>query len=370
MQRLDPLTEVAEEVALLDQAGELGRQRVGVARLEQEPPVAVRERLLVLRQPGCDRYGASSHRAERQLRGGGDARGGHDDDVGPREVLALGAVGRAGEAHAVAYRTSGRHRRLGPRLPRPHRGLPREVRREAPQRPQEEAHGCPFLLRHVEDLHQLALLLGVRSRDELGAGLDHAVVAREVAGEQIARRREARGAPVEAAEHELHDLACDLRRDDALARRVERADVQRTRVAQCGRRRARRERLVHVHEVERGSLEERVRAGDAAGAVVPGRSCRGGRAGAVVPGSVRPSAEHGLRAVSRPLDPVARLADQLARVRRRDDDHAVAPRAEVVRELLDEPVDLVVLLPGVRRDLGDREALVRHGRESTLAPLA
>ena len=89
----------------------------------------------------------------------------------------------------------------------------------------------------------------------VGAGQDHAAVAGEPALQQIARRGVAGDARVEAAEEQLDDAPRDLRREDALGRRVERADVQRARVAQRGARGARRERLVQVDEVERRDRE-------------------------------------------------------------------------------------------------------------------
>ena len=68
-----------------------------------------------------------------------------------------------------------------------------------------------------------------------------------------------RGDPrVEPPEEHLDEPARDLRREHPLGRRVERADVQRARVAQRGGRRTRRERLVHVDEVERRVVEQRL----------------------------------------------------------------------------------------------------------------
>ena len=70
------------------------------------------------------------------------------------------------------------------------------------------------------------------------------------------------------------------------------------------------------------------------------------------------------------LDLRATLAHQLARVRRRDDDYAVAANAECVGKPLDEAVDLVVLLPRPRGDLGDRERLAGHPAQHTRASWA
>ena len=77
-----------------------------------------------------------------------------------------------------------------------------------------------------------------------------AVLARERAGHQLRRGRQARGARVQAPEEALHEAARQQRREQPLGGRVERADVQRARVAQRRVGRARRERLVHVHEVQ------------------------------------------------------------------------------------------------------------------------
>ena len=74
----------------------------------------------------------------------------------------------------------------------------------------------------------------------------------------------------------------------------------------------------------------------------------------------RRSANTRLRVLAAALDRRARLAHELPRLRGRDHHHPVAAAAQLVGDPLDEAVDLVVLLPGVRRDLGDGEALRRH----------
>ena len=60
------------------------------------------------------------------------------------------------------------------------------------------------------------------------------------------------------------------------------------------------------------------------------------------------------------LDGRAPVADQLTRVRRRDHHNAVAAPAQLIRQALDEAVDLVMLLPGPRGYLGNRE---RHNHD-------
>ena len=223
---LDPVAEIRQQVAMLDQPGELGGQRVRVARLEQQPAVAVGERLLVLWKTRRHGDRAAGHRAERQLRRRRHPGRRRHHDVGARQVLHLRALPRAGEAHAVADGPGQRRRGLGPRLAGPDGRLPGQVRRQPAQGAQEEAHRGALLLGHVEDLDELGLGLARWARHELRAGLDHAVVAREVASHEVAGGGEAGGAAVEAAEQERDQAARDLGREDSLRGRVERPDVQ------------------------------------------------------------------------------------------------------------------------------------------------
>ena len=92
--------------------------------------------------------------------------------------------------------------------------------------------------------------------DQVGPGADDAVATGEVALDQVARGGEARRAAVQAAEQQLHEWPRHLGGDESLGRRVEGAHVQRPRVAEGGGRSARRERLMDVHEVELGALEQ------------------------------------------------------------------------------------------------------------------
>ena len=200
---------------------------------------------------------------------------------------------------------------------------------------------------------------------QLGTWADHPVGAGEEALHQVACGRERRRAAVQAPEQPLHQRARHLRRDEPLGGRMEGAHVERARVAQRGAGRAGRERLVHVNEVELRRLQQRL---DRA------RHVQGQRHRATAPErQALAHADHARTALVREdragvsrrgLDPVATLADQLTRVRRRDDRHPVPAFAELVGEPLHVAVDLVVHLPRVRRDLGDREAL-RHGAEHT-----
>jgi hypothetical protein len=117
------------QVAVADQARELSRERVGVARLEQQPELAVVDRLLVLRQPGRDRDRPAGHRAQDRLRRRRCAVRRGDEDLRAREELRVRPVVGADEAHAVADRASERHVRQLGGLARPHGRRPRQVGR-------------------------------------------------------------------------------------------------------------------------------------------------------------------------------------------------------------------------------------------------
>ena len=332
------------------------------------PELAVAQRLLVLRQARDDRHRAAGEGAQHQLRRGRCARGGRDRDPRSREVLGLRAVRRPGERDAVAQPARQRHRRGAGRVAQPDRRVPVEVGRQPPQRAQEQPQRAALLFGREHDLRRLTRLRR-RARDEIGAGLDDAVVAGEVALDEVARGAEAGRAAVEAPEQQRDDPARDLRREEALGGRVEAADVQRARVAQRGRGGARRERLVHVHEVELGVLEQilerardverqRHRAAAAERQALADGQHRGAAGGI----------EERVGVAGQRLDARAALADQLARLGGGDHHHAVPAGAELVREPLDVAVDLVVLLPRPRRDLGDRVALAWHAGEDTSGP--
>ncbi len=77
-----------------------------------------------------------------------------------------------------------------------------------------------------------------------------AVVAREVAGHQLGGGGEARCARVEPPEEGLDEAPGHERREQPFGGRMEGAHVERARVTQRRVRGARRERLVHVDEVE------------------------------------------------------------------------------------------------------------------------
>src|SRR3954452_23596441 len=61
--------------------------------------------------------------------------------------------------------------------------------------------------------------------------------------------------------------------------------------------------------------------------------------------------------------------DEVQRVRRRDDEHVVPARAKPVRDLPDEVVDVMPVLPGVGRYLGDAVAGGHQRRRLVLRAL-
>ena len=218
--------EMHHQLGLGDQAPfELRGERDGVPRLEQQPQLAPAQRLLVLGQAGDDGHGAAGQRAQYQLRRGRGSGRRRDRDRGASEVLSLRAVGGPGQAHA-AQPARQRHRRRRGRVAQPDRGAPVEAgrtslqrartaaSRRAPPRPRRRSRGL---------LEGLGALQQVRPRQ------DERYFAWEVALHQVARGREAGGAPVESAEQQLDHLARHLRRDEALGGGVEGADVERAR---------------------------------------------------------------------------------------------------------------------------------------------
>ena len=194
---------------------------------------------------------------------------------------------------------------------------------------------------------------------------DHLVIARKEMRDETARDLERRAARVEATEEELDEAARDLCREHALGRRVEAADVEGPRVAQRGRRGAGRERLVHVHEVERHGAEQAL-----------DRACHvhGQRHRAAAPGcpdrNALPHRQHPhetggeqrRRIVLGGPNQPARLLHERARPARRDDEHGVAVLRERVRDALNVLVDLAPSFPRVGRYLRDRERAARVGR--------
>ena len=125
-----------------DQAPKLGTEHLGVARLEQQPVLAIAERLLVDRYPRGDRDRAGRDRLEDQSRRGCQPGRSGAEDVGARQQLVEPQRSLVHELDALAQRACDARGRLGgPR--RPHRRPPVEVDRElggeAAQRAQEQA---------------------------------------------------------------------------------------------------------------------------------------------------------------------------------------------------------------------------------------
>jgi hypothetical protein len=335
------------KIGVDDEPRELRGQRLDVVWLEEQPGGAVAQRLLVDRQPRGDRHRPRRLRAREQPRRRGDAVGGRDEDIGAGERLER----VVDELHALVDVGAQRDRRRRAALG-VHDRLPRQLRVQATQRAQEDPQRPALLLLEEGDAHALVLLR--RARDAVGAGRHDLVVAREEAPQELGGGAVGGGARVEATEHELDDLARDLGGDDALGRGMEGADVQRARVAQGRARDAGRERLVDVADVERGVLEE---VGDRPGDV----DRQGGAAAAGQRRQGFADREHaglaGLRIERGRAHRRTRLAHELVRDRRRDDEHAVPAARELLRDAVDEEVDVVTVLPGVRGDLGDGQGL-------------
>ena len=218
-----------------DEARELGGEDVDVARLEEQAALALADELLVDRQPRRD----AGRRRRRSRRAGHAGAGAAPSEAAMTTSAELStpaspAPPRPSDAdarpHVRAQRRDGRGAAVGQE-----RDPPRQRRVEAAQRAQREAQRTALLLVGHDDVH--ALVLGVGARPDLDAGAHDAVLGGEGLREELRRGLVAGQAGVEAAEDELDDAARELRGDDPLGRRdVERADVQRARVAQRGAR--------------------------------------------------------------------------------------------------------------------------------------
>ena len=218
------------QVGLARQPRELARERLAVARLEQQAEVAVLERLLVLRQPRGHRHGPAGHRAQHER---ARARGAAPDAATAIERARAGPRAIGGPMKRTRSRSAGPA--AGGAAPRPvaqpDRRVPRQVggslrsaagRSAAPRAPPRPRRGSRA---------GSSRAIGRGARSAPGGS---PVVAREVALDQVARRPEGRRAPVEAAEQAARPAARRPGRAEALGRRVEGADVERARVAQRG----------------------------------------------------------------------------------------------------------------------------------------
>ena len=240
-----------------------------------------------------------------------------------------------------------------------HRRLPVELGVEPPQRAQEQPQRRALLLVDERDPERAFVR---RARERRRARAQDAVLGGEDPLHQLARGLERGGAGVEAAEEELHEAARHLRGEHALGGRVEGADVERARVAQGDGGGAGRERLVHVHELRRRDGQRLLdRARDV-------ERERGHRAAARARERQQlADAEHAHAAVGVEqlgvADPSPRLAHERRIVRRSQYHDAVAGVGLLGRQRADERVDLVLVLPGIRRDLGDGEG-IRQGAQA------
>ena len=157
---------------------------------------------------------------------------------------------------------------------------------------------------------------------------------------------------------------------------MKRADIQRARVAQRRVGRARRERLVHVHDIQRHGAQQfldRARHVDRQSRQPPARGLLGARpAGDVEHLADRDHPTGARRRRSRPAGILrlptrargpqrpARSPDPLLRARRRQHQHAMPAPRQLLGDRADVGIDLVVLLPRVRTDVGDRESCGFH----------
>jgi hypothetical protein len=131
-------------------------------------------------------------------------------------------------------------------------------------------------------------------------------------------------------------------------------------VAQRDRRGARRERLVHVHEVERRERQHLLhRARDVDRRRRPAAPLQRQKLADREHAHAAVGVEERVGVLARRPDQPARVAHQRGRARRGQHEQPVPACRELVRQLTGERVDLVVVLPGVGSDLGDREPL-RH----------
>ena len=184
---------------------------------------------------------------------------------------------------------------------------------------------------------------------------------------------------VEAAEEQLDEPARDLRREHALGGRVEAADVQRARVPQRRGRCARRERLVHVHDVERRAIEQACRSSRATS--IGSETCPPRRAGV---GERLHRREHPHLARLRTASPgraaAARISRRESRTSARDplgaSTSTQCPRAaSPSRERLDVLVDLARAPPTGRASpgrsrAGPRRAAGIHGLRISPQPVS
>jgi hypothetical protein len=348
--RLQPLA----QPRVADRAGELGGERDLVAGLEEQTRLAVAQDLLVDGQAGADRHRSCAERPQHDAGGGGCAvRGGHQQvRAGQRLVLAHLLRGR--EAHALADRRAQRRGGRRAAVADDERVPALDVLQVA-QGAQEAPQRRALLVLDVDQAHPIRR---ARALERLDGRRHDPVVGRVEARQEVAGRLEAREARVEAAERALDDLPRHGRGDDPLGRRVERPHVQGPRVAQGGDRDREPERVVDVADVEgraREELLDRARDVDGQGSAARAAGQRladGEDARAAVVGEDR---------VAPLADAPQALAHELLRGAGRHDHDAVPAAGELLSEALDVAVELVPGVPGVRRDLRQRDGIHHAG---------
>ena len=212
---------------------------------------------------------------------------------------------RRAAANVTRSRSSRLIRGVGIALVRCRRRPPTRVQRQLAAAPAASSRRAPRSSRRAVGDPQRPLApparpLGAGPRpvglDRDRAGGDVLVAGREEAVHELAGRLAGDRAGVEAAEEDLDERPRDLGREDPLGRLVEAADVERPRVTQRRRSGARRERVVHVDDVE----------GDRAAAAA--RACRETSSGKRRRARLRPA---------RHRDPLADADAPAARRRRR-----------------------------------------------------
>ena len=192
---------------------ELRRQRHRVARLEQQPELALVEHLLVLGEARGHRHGAPGQRAQQQLGGGAVPVEAATAMVGARRGAAPPSRRRG--RRSARGRAAGAERRRRPAPPdraarrspasRARSGSLRSARRNSRSAPRSSS---------AENTISGGPSAALRAAGQVGAGPDHPVGAGEEALHHVARGGEAGGAPVEAPEQPLHERTRHLGRDE------------------------------------------------------------------------------------------------------------------------------------------------------------
>ena len=337
---------------------ELRGERVDVAGSNSRPGLAVAQDVLVDRQPRRDGHGARGLRAQQQRRGGRGAVAGGDDDVGARpaprprcrpsarapagrRAAACSTTARARSARRppTAARRRGGAARAGTgaarRAPRPRRsrsrpGRLRGVARRACRRPgrrRGSRRGRSAPAARPSPRRRRCARRGGRRRAGRPCARPAWPATRSVGAWKVPTfsAREWRSA-AEATLGANGSWTCTRSSGGALEQLVDRArDVDRQRGAP---------------------------APGSGGSTSPTASTRGSPPG----GSAAPARIAWREARTRSL-----------RRRRRDDQQPVPAGGELLGDAADEDVDLVLVLPRVGRDLGDREGVGHRAQDTSCA---